>query len=194
MQLEQVRLPGPVRGVRVRVGLAVPQPPCQSELFPDAEAQAHRELARLVDRLGSRLGRACVLRPHCEAEAQPEYAGRFVPLTDHEATTAPPTPPASVVVPHEALGPNDRPLRLHHPPRAVRVMAVVPDGPPLRFQDQQRWHQVARCWGPERIETGWWRGRTVRRDYYRVETRSGHRFWLFRRLDGGEWFLQGEFA
>ena len=46
---------------------------------------------------------------------------------------------------------------------------------------------------PERIQTGWWRGRTVGRDYYRVETACGRRFWLFRRLRDGRWFLHGAF-
>ena len=45
--------------------------------------------------------------------------------------------------------------------------------------------------GPERIETGWWRGHTIGRDYYCVETAAGHRYWLFRRLRDGRWFLHG---
>jgi protein ImuB len=52
---------------------------------------------------------------------------------------------------------------------------------------------LAQHWGPERIETAWWRGRSVRRDYYRVETAEGSRYWLFRRLTDGQWFLHGEF-
>ena len=47
-------------------------------------------------------------------------------------------------------------------------------------------------WGPERIETGWWRGDDVRRDYYVVETDAGTRWWIFRRHDG-QWFVQGCF-
>ena len=55
-------------------------------------------------------------------------------------------------------------------------------------------HEVSACHGPERIETAWWRGPIVRRDYYVVETLSGARFWLFRSLKGGGWFLHGVFA
>ena len=58
----------------------------------------------------------------------------------------------------------------------------------------KRAYRVIRFWGPERIETGWWRGRSIRRDYYRVETDRGTRFWLFRRLTDGHWFLHGEFT
>jgi protein ImuB len=84
-------------------------------------------------------------------------------------------------------------LFLRSPPTAVQVIAVAPDGPPKMFHDHGEGHAIARHWGPERIETSWWRGRLVRRDYYRVETRAGRRYWLFRRLDDGRWFLHGEF-
>jgi protein ImuB len=53
---------------------------------------------------------------------------------------------------------------------------------------------VVAAHGPERIETAWWRGPIVRRDYYVVETDSGERFWVFRRLKDGAWFLHGVFA
>jgi protein ImuB len=86
-----------------------------------------------------------------------------------------------------------RPLTLL-PPVALEVLSVVPDGPPLTFRWQGRQHQVVRHWGPERIETGWWRGASVRRDYYRVETATGQRFWLFRQLGDGRWQLHGEFS
>jgi protein ImuB len=64
----------------------------------------------------------------------------------------------------------------------------------MRFRLRAEQHQVARAWGPERIETGWWRKWPVRRDYYRVETTAGQRFWLFRRLQDGKWFLHGAFG
>ncbi len=49
--------------------------------------------------------------------------------------------------------------------------------------------------GPERMETGWWDGAAVRRDYYLVETSQGRRAWVYRppgRTDG--WMLHGWFA
>ncbi|MEE1925356.1 DNA polymerase Y family protein [Pseudomonas sp. 148P] len=51
--------------------------------------------------------------------------------------------------------------------------------------------------GPERIESGWWDGGDVRRDYYLVETEAGQRGWAYRQLgeprDSPLW-LQGWFA
>ena len=65
---------------------------------------------------------------------------------------------------------------------------------PVRFRLGDRVHRVVTVHGPERIETAWWRGPTVRRDYHVVETESGARFWIFRSLRDGGWFLHGVFA
>jgi hypothetical protein len=92
------------------------------------------------------------------------------------------TPPASA---------PERPLWLEARPAPLAVAVVQPDGPPLQFRLHGQPHRVARAWGPERIQTGWWRGRYLRRDYYRVETTCGERFWIFR--SGQNWFLQGWF-
>ena len=50
--------------------------------------------------------------------------------------------------------------------------------------------------GPERIESGWWDGGDVRRDYYVVQTSQGQRGWAFRPADvaEGAWMLHGWFA
>lgn len=50
--------------------------------------------------------------------------------------------------------------------------------------------------GPERIETAWWDAEPVRRDYYRLRTRSGQEAWAFRPVGGeaGPWWLHGWFA
>ena len=49
--------------------------------------------------------------------------------------------------------------------------------------------------GPERIETGWWDGSDVARDYYRARSRNGLCLWIFRERRGNrEWFLHGVFG
>jgi protein ImuB len=78
-------------------------------------------------------------------------------------------------------------------PLAARVWSVVPGGPLTRLQWQGEDERIWRSWGPERIQTGWWRGQPANRDYYQVETASGRRYWLFRRLRDGRWFLHGLF-
>jgi protein ImuB len=96
-------------------------------------------------------------------------------------------------VAHGATALPPRPLRLLPRPLRLVIVSIAPDGPPLRFQLNGQEHAVARSWGPERIETGWWRGRAIGRDYFRVEIETGCRYWLFRRLRDGKWFLHGVF-
>jgi protein ImuB len=86
-----------------------------------------------------------------------------------------------------------RPLKLFSKPVPVQAISVVPEGPPLQMHFAGSEHRIARSWGPERIETGWWRGRMIGRDYYRIETTLGCRFWVFRALDDEHWFLHGAF-
>lgn len=189
MQVERMALPGAVGRVGVRVTLTAPLAQQQGELFADAGRNAPRQLAMLVDRLSSRLGRQAVLRPRLEAEAQPERACRYQPLTGAARKRRRGAPAAP-----RQFAAAERPLNLISPPQQIEVLAVAPDGPPVRFTWRRHTFAVQRHWGPERIETGWWRGRSVQRDYYRVETARGQRYWLFRRLDNSRWFLHGVFA
>jgi protein ImuB len=87
------------------------------------------------------------------------------------------------------------------PPEPAEAVAEIPDGPPRRFTWRRVAHTVARAEGPERIAPEWWRltpGAAARtRDYFRVETGEGRRFWLYREgLYGREtqqpgWFVHG---
>lgn len=48
--------------------------------------------------------------------------------------------------------------------------------------------------GPERIESGWWDGMDVVRDYYVAQNRNGSRLWVYCERGSGEWFVHGLFA
>ena len=48
--------------------------------------------------------------------------------------------------------------------------------------------------GPERIESGWWDGGDVRRDYYIARLSTGQCAWVFRPVGGGGFMLHGWFA
>lgn len=186
IQLERQALPGPVGRVTLAVPWTAPLQDRQLDLFADNRQQAFRQFELLIDRLGSRLGPEAVLRPELTADPLPERAVRYVPLLHGKSKRRE----------SQANAPSalQRPLLLRSPPLALEVISIVPDGPPLSFRLGGRIHRVSRWWGPERIESGWWRGRSVRRDYYRVEADSGQRHWLFRQLQNGKWYLQGEFA
>lgn len=48
--------------------------------------------------------------------------------------------------------------------------------------------------GPERIETHWWSGKHIRRDYYIASNQQGMMLWVYRDIGKRSWFLQGLFA
>ena len=193
-RLEQVSLTAEVRGIQVEVKRAAPLESRQNRLFDTAgDAEGPRELARLLDRLSSRLGKERVVYPVLCAEAQPELAVRWRPVLDGGGASAGAACSRAEFPQMKQWPMAARPLFLRAEPVPVEVLCAVPDGPPARMRWNNRLQAIARWWGPERIETGWWREQPIRRDYYRVETASGQRFWLFRRIGQGDWFLHGEF-
>ena len=68
---------------------------------------------------------------------------------------------------------------------------------PLEFHHGRPWFEgrLKIESGPERIETGWWDGRDVTRDYFVVSSSSGMRLWIYRqRRIPRRWFLHGVFG
>jgi len=198
LQCERLTWPGAVERVELQAMRTAPLEYDQGELFPDESQAVEQQLDVLLERLSSRLGADAVVKPELCADALPERAFHYVPLVQprvmvkrnkrrRKALTKSvgPSPPSAV---------SERPLQLLPSPVQIQAVSVVPDGPPVAFHWQKQRYRIARHWGPERIETGWWRHhRLVRRDYYRVETETGNRMWLFRDLKDGTWYLHGCF-
>ena len=102
------------------------------------------------------------------------------------------------------------PVAEHRPERAFRIAEPglaggLPVPAPILRPSRPLWMlaepQPLDGWdgtivtGPERIETGWWDGHDVRRDYYVALSRAGVRLWIFReRPPGQNWFLHGVFG
>ena len=165
------------------------------QLRLDGGKVADRELASLIDRLGTRLGRNRVRRFAAIDTHIPEQAVLAFPAV--ETVTAATWPQL------EDGEPPLRPIHLFDPPHRVEVIAEVPDGPPRIFRWRRTVHEITRHEGPERIAAEWWMrsdNRGLTRDYYRVEDVRGRRYWLFRHgLYGAEkthptWYLHGVFA
>ena len=177
--------------------------PVQIGLDTLALANAQEGLARLVDRVGNRLGAANVSRLAAQASHVPEKACREIP-----ALAPAPNIPREALEdgPHRSRQP--RPLHLLAWPDPIEVMAPVPDHPPVMFRWGRMQHRVVRADGPERIGPEWWleeqlldaaSGERATRDYYRVEDTEGRRFWLYREglYKPGlppRWYLHGVFA
>ncbi|MGE0563247.1 MAG: DNA polymerase Y family protein [Pseudolabrys sp.] len=154
------------------------------------------ELADLVDRLSARYGARRLMRLVPRDTHIPEFAVAAMPAQYLRGSCA-----AEALL-QDSLAPL-RPLRLFERPELIEAVAEVPDGPPVRFRWRRVLHEIAVSEGPERIAMEWWRddqGRALTRDYFRLESRSGMRVWVYREgLYGREtqeprWFLHGLFA
>jgi protein ImuB len=161
----------------------------------DSDENARSEIQYLADRLSARHGEARVLRFVAQETHIPEAQSVAVPAQDREFANGA-WPPRRL-----KNDPPLRPLRLFEKPEEITVpLATAPDGPPSRFGWRRAQFDIARAEGPERIAMEWWRQHKPTRDYFRVETREGQRFWLYR--DGlydqsghkPRWYLHGIFA
>jgi protein ImuB len=192
LRMARVRMPREIEGIAVEVVAAAPALCRQRTLFSGASESAAAEVGMLFDRLAGRLGAKAVFEPQLVRDAQPEHAWVGMPPAGGASRTSASARP-------QAAPAERRPIWLLPRPVLLDVVAIVPavadaGRPPVRFRHGGKVHDVAAAHGPERIETAWWRGPIVRRDYYVVETHAGERFWIFRRLKDGAWFLHGVFA
>ena len=202
--------PRAIGKVQVSVPTHAPVVRHQRLLFEESPDLDRGELSRLVNRLSCRLGPSRIVRPRLRRQALPEQAFAFTPLLQlgrsrKSGSTSFPT------------APFHRPLLLFSPPLAIRSVTLAPQTgipreftfrpPPLprsstatsRTADflaapAHGDHHIVACWGSERIESGWWQGRTARRDYWRIEMETGQQYWIFRDLRTNRWFLHGCFG
>jgi protein ImuB len=149
-----------------------------------ADGASEVDVSQLVDMLGVRLGQSQIFRLTPFESALPERAMRRV---------SPLHPPQGLEWPKNL----PRPARLFANPEKIEAVAELPDHPPRLFIWRNIRHRVAKADGPERIHGEWWISESetnLVRDYYRVETADGSRYWLFRDApaeQGGGWWLHG---
>jgi protein ImuB len=191
-RLARVALPAPVESITLTSEETAPLAGRNLGLLPGDEAMAVE--VPLVDRLRARLGEDAVIRLTPHAEHRPEQAMRDVAVSAAESgrpalkrkTGARPATPFEAGTGDLPEGP--RPLWLLAEPQPLaHLLETKPWIPSWKLRD-----------GPERIESGWWDGSDVRRDYFVAENPQGEIMWIYRDhrfgVDNGEWFLHGVFA
>jgi protein ImuB len=188
-RLARTMLPEPVRSLRLRSGPLVEACAEVGELF----GHAHRRTAavpQLVERLRARLGIEAVHGLSLVAEHRPEAAqesGDILPSPSiHRGIAARPSGKGvsqGLLQTSESLR-FPRPAWLLADPQPLEGDAVPRYEGPLEIEE-----------GPERIESGWWDGHDVRRDYYVARNPAGVRLWIFRERGArAGWFLHGVFG
>lgn len=213
--MERLHFPGLVQKLSLMVTLGGPLQQYQPTLFGDdsiSQVAMRRSLAQMIETLAGRLGRDCVVGIETSRNPLPESAFKPKPLAGESRLTLSlgkasvsrasllKSPRQSTLPP--ATGPlvSDplrRPLRLFLKPEPIEVIETGTEVMPKRIRVAHRIHQILRHWGPERIETGWWDGPQIRRDYYRIEIECGAWWWIFRHLSNAPsstWMLHGQFT
>jgi len=171
-RLARVTLQEAVVYLGLRASDILPLAPSSQDLFGE-EGAAGGDWRALVERLRSRLGRTAVQGLALSAEHRPEKAWRC--CTPGEGADKTPSSEH-----HPA-----RPLWLLDPPELLRTVA----GDPWL---EGRLH-LAR--GPERIESGWWDGQDIARDYFEASHTNGAHYWIYRELrEQHTWYLHGVFS
>jgi protein ImuB len=178
-------------------------------LLPGDEADAVE--VPLLDRLRARLGEDAVMRlvPHPEhrpelamreaaTAATPAHAGTKRSRKTTHASTSAPLAARRRSPRHGGIAavtdvPADAATSIADAPRPVWLLA---EPQPLAHLSER--HPLALRDGPERIESGWWDGTDVRRDYFTASTPAQEIVWIYRDhrygTEDGEWFLHGYFA
>ena len=168
-RLARTELPCPATAIALESEILLPLASSNLSLIPDA-GQNEEAAAHLIEKLRARLGDEAVLGVRRFADHRPERAWR---ACEPGSTDAPASPITT------------RPLWLLAQPRPLSEI----DNAPCY---EGRLSLVA---GPERIESGWWDGHDVMRDYFVAANASEAMLWIYReRRSQGRWFLHGFFA
>jgi protein ImuB len=211
-RLSALTLPEPVRSCELRSGLPVLRVLASNPLWQPGEygGSGGPEAPELIERLRARLGHEAVYGLQMLAGHRPENTWSIrepAPVNGSRAATERPArePPAGAydagsrstpfqstqaVPPSSSLSASAwpafrRPLWLVHSPQQLEEV----DGVPRRRGALRFFGDV------ERIETGWWDGGDVGRDYYTVCDIYGIQLWIFReRAEPHRWFLHGVFG
>jgi protein ImuB len=177
--LSALNLPEPARACELRADALVPHLPGSNVLWqPGEHGGSAGQACGLIERLRTRLGSEAVHGLTRLEAHRPEHAW---------AVTEPP-PAAGRRGAHssaDASPAGRRPLWLLPAPQRLCVRDGLPRRRgPLRLLGE-----------PERIETGWWDGGEIARDYYTAVDIHGVRLWVFReRAAPHGWFLHGVFG
>jgi protein ImuB len=173
VQLAATRLPAVVQAVSLQAAFDTSLEPQSAGLLDSHAATAEDALA-FVERLRARLGAEAVHGLQVCAEHRPERAWGVV---RDPAITADNELPDARTTGQRPLWMLPVPLKL----REVQGRPVFKGGLELSGY-------------PERIETGWWDGGDIRRDYYVASNAYGMRLWVYRDLRETCWYLHGLFG
>jgi protein ImuB len=182
-RLEALALPEPVRRMELTAGRLCRFVAASNELWTAGEhggSAAATQAPEFLQTLMARLGESAVYGLVQVDEHRPERQW---------FRAAPPV--AGARIPPDAKYAR-YPLGLLAQPRPLKVVC---DAAGHVRQLLHEGHGLTLVSGPERIESGWWDGHDVARDYYIACAADGGQWWIFRECGAPQhWFVHGCFA
>ncbi len=188
--LARTVLPAPVVRIELRSGALRAVTAGSAALWRPGEhgGGLGRESPALIERLRARLGSEAVYGLCLVPRHRPEVAWRVAEPALPGTASGAASGAAADAVADAAHAPGSAPAEgcgLRRPLWLLRE----PEPLPWPYEALQRLE------GPERIETGWWDGGDVARDYYIAREPSGAEVWVYReRLPPHGWWLHGVFG
>lgn len=165
-KLMRLNLKAPVRGMELISGPLRGLSASSLDVFAGLGAGSRDTAPQLVERLRARLGEAAVYGVVLIPEHRPEAAWRRV----HELRLTSATKSGARMI----------------DPKMPRPVWLLDEPVPVIKPEILQ--------GPERIESGWWDGKGVARDYYVARQSHGARLWVFQERRSKRWYLHGVFA
>lgn len=167
-RLQSLTLEAPVVALHLSADTPLQRQAAPCDLFGDIIGPDNAA-GLLLDRLKARLGTAAVHGLQTWPDHRPEHAWRKTKPSIRSISTVP-----DVI---DAI-------------RRPRPIWLLPQPRKLDSIDSLCFDQ-----GPERIESGWWSGRDIRRDYYVARTSKACLWWVFQDLNAPQdWYLHGYFG
>lgn len=192
----KLTLPAPVIAVRLEVkrfdAFMSHSDSLLAEDKPTARRSQRNNLDQFMEQLQARLGDHYLKCISSVAEHCPEYASQQ--LDYGESIKAGRHAEPNSLVRKNTEGGRGAAIRVTSIPRPLWLLQ---DPQQLVLKNGKLYHRkpVAIVSGPERIETFWWSGTDVRRDYYVAREANGSRLWVYRERSGDRnWYLHGYFA
>ncbi|MDD9890363.1 MAG: DNA polymerase Y family protein [Gammaproteobacteria bacterium] len=145
---------------------------------PNGRQYHDNNLYQFMEQLKARLGGHFVNSINTVAEHCPEYATRQIAYDEMEITSR--------------AGDKQKSI-----PLTPRPFLLLQEPQQLILKNGKLYHSkpITIISGPERIESYWWSGSDVRRDYYVALEQNGSRLWIYRERSGEKnWYLHGYFA
>jgi protein ImuB len=191
-KLSRLELAAPILGMELLSGTLQPLSAGSLDAFAALGGACGRDAApQLVERLRARLGEAAVYGIRSIPEHRPEAAWQRI----HELHLGALRPEA--LRPGSGMRTGGRMIDLGMADEGMpRPVWLLGEPVMLLTSEVQQLHQGEGILeeGPERIESGWWDGEDIARDYYIARHADGIRHWIFQEHRSKCWYLHGVFA